>query len=487
MPSTSNPKYQTGCLLLIIAPLGLGGLLALMAAVGVAMTPPVKWLDVAGLSVFGATLPMAGWAIFMAQSRSKQAMHQQDRRREFYPKSPWMWREDWSQGRVQSATRSSMVSMWAFALVWNLICSFVLVFVPVGNAPTAGVVALMLFAVAGLYLLLLAVRLTLRWEKYGKTWFDLGTLPGVVGKELRGTIHVKFPQLPREGVQIKLSCVNRTVSGSGRDRSTSEKILWREECVLPPEKIQGGPAGSAIPVAFKIPSDALESNTENPDNSVIWCLQADAKTPGVDYQDIFEVPVFCTAASTAGTVRQEPGEVSASTPAAAPLEKPPDDGIVVRQSPSGGMEYEFSAARNVGMAFGTSIFLVIFSMVVWFIIHLKTPLIFPIVFGAFDVILLFKVLTLWMGTSKMAMGTDRVKLQRGLLGVGPTREVEFSQIAGILMPIGMQSGERSGTPYYEIRLRLNDGKEVMVAEGIRSKPEAEWLVARLKTEIGLKP
>jgi hypothetical protein len=487
MLATSNQKYQTGCLLLIVVPLCIGGLLALVAAAGIAMTPPVNWLKVAGLMVFGVTLPAAGWAIFLAHRKGKEITAKQDRMRQLYPQSPWMWREDWSQGRVQSTTRNSMVATWVFALIWNLFCSFMLVFVPRDTAPTAAIVVVMLFPAAGVYLLVLAVRLTMRWEKYGATWFELGTLPGVIGKELRGSIHVKFPQPPEESVQLKLSCVNRIVTNSGKDRSTSEKILWRDEYDLPSGKIHGGPIGSAIPVTFKIPVDAVDTNTENPSNSIIWCLQADAKTPGVDYQDIFEVPVFHTTEDTAATTDQESSSGFSIMPTVVSAEKPLDTGIVVRQSMSDGTEYDFSAARNVGMAFGTTIFFVIFSVVVWFIIHVKAPIIFLIVFGGFDLILLMMVLSLWLGTSKLVIASDRVKLQKGLLGVGPTREVEFSQIADVIMPIGMQSGERAGTPYYDIRLKLTDGKEVKVAGGIRSKPEAEWLVARLKTEIGLSP
>jgi hypothetical protein len=486
MPPSSAQKNQIGCLLLIIVPLGIGGMLSLMAAAGEVMSPPVKWANVAGLVIFGVTLPLAGWALFTVNRKGNQARVQHARMRQLYPQSPWMWREDWSQGRVQSATRTAMVSAWAFALVWNLFCAFILIFIPRSNASTAAVVVVMLFPVAGVYLLILAMRLTIRWEKFGKTWFDLGTFPGVIGKELRGTIHVKLPQPPQGAVTLKLSCINRIVSGSGKHQSTEEKILWREEYALPWEEVQAGPIGSGIPVAFKIPMDALDTNTENSKNSIIWCLQADAKTPGVDYEDVFEVPVFRTAESASAVAEEEPAAAFSATLGTVPPEKPHDPGIVVRQSLSDGTEYDFSAARNIGMAFGTTVFLLIWTGVVWLIIQAKPPIIFLIAFGGFDVVLLIIVLSLWMGTSKLVIGSDRVKLKKGLLGVGPTREVEFSRIAGVTMPIGMQSGDRSGTPYYDIKLTLNDGKELKVAGGVRSKLEAEWLVARLKIEIGLK-
>ena len=450
------------------------------------MSPPVNWLNVLGMTAFGLTFTLAGGALLLAQLNAKKQEAGLARKRQLYPQSPWMWREDWSQGRVQSTTRTSMISMWVFALIWNLVSSPILIFVPHSNATTGAMAVAMLFPLVGLILLYQAVRLTIRWEKFGKTWFDLSTLPGVIGKELRGAIHVNFADVPEGGVQLKLSCVNRTVSGSGKKKSTSEKILWREEYTATGGQIHGGPLGSVVPVAFKIPVDAIHTDTENPRNSVIWCLQADAQMPGVDYTDLFEVPVFRTKDSPTEAPEHATAGPFASMVDEIPREKPLDTGIIVRPGESGGMEYDFSAARNIGAAFGTTIFFLIWTAVVWFIIYMKAPIFFVIVFGLFDLLFLVIVLLQWLGTSKVTIGNGEVRVQTGLLGIGPTRRVPFSEIAGISMPIGMQSGSRSGTPYYDIKLKLKNGRDVGLASAIRNKLEAEWLIARMKTEIDLK-
>ncbi|MGD0694701.1 MAG: hypothetical protein ABSB82_07580 [Terriglobia bacterium] len=103
-----------------------------------------------------------------------------------------------------------------------------------------------------------------------------------------------------------------------------------------------------------------------------------------------------------------------------------------------------------------------------------------------DVILCIIVVFLWIGTSKVVIGSGRVRVHSGLLGIGPRREIPFSEIGSITMPVGMQSGGRSGTPYYDIKLKLTDGQEVTLASSIRNKLEAEWLIASIKSEIGLK-
>lgn len=101
-------------------------------------------------------------------------------------------------------------------------------------------------------------------------------------------------------------------------------------------------------------------------------------------------------------------------------------------------------------------------------------------------ILFIIVVFMWLGTSKAVIGSGRVRVHSGLLGIGPRREIPFSKIGSITISVGMQSGGRSGTPYYDIKLKLTDGQEVTLASSIRNKLEAEWLIARMKSEIGLE-
>jgi hypothetical protein len=104
----------------------------------------------------------------------------------------------------------------------------------------------------------------------------------------------------------------------------------------------------------------------------------------------------------------------------------------------------------------------------------------------FDVFLFISILKLWLGSSKVVIGSGNVMIHSGILGIGPTRTVQFSQIAAFTMPVGMQSGGRSGAPFYDIKIRLNDGKEVKLASGIGNKLEAQWLISRMKSETGFK-
>lgn len=478
-----SSKTQTGCLVLICAPFCIAGVVALGMALRTALSPSVNWLNEFGLVAFGLTFAGAGSGFLYAQLKARKKQENLDRLRSLYPQAPWMWREDWSKGHVQSTTRSSMIQAWAMAVVWNLVSSPMVFLVPRWWEAGGGAVLIAIFPVVGVGLLVWAVRETLRWEEFGETWFDLSTLPGAIGGELRGAIHVRFPRIPERGVTLKLSCVNRTVSGSGKSRTVNEKILWRDEQGVPAERLERALTGSRIPVDFKIPTDAVESNSDNPNDSVLWLLEGEAAVPGVDYKDLFEVPVFRTK-DTAALGQAE--AVPFSPDVEAPVQRPADTRIVVRPSESGGTEFDFSAARNPGPALGTTVFFLLWTGIVGFLLRVKAPIFFPIVFGLFDLLLLVMVVNLWLYTSKVVIGSGRVGVHGGILGLGTTREISFSDIAEFKIPIGMQTGGRTGTPYYDIRLALHNGREVTLASSIRSKLEAQWLIAQMKTLVGLK-
>lgn len=458
--------------------LGLG-----IAVWGVAASPMGKdsWMLVAFGLVFGGfgCLPL----YFVSRAKKQQAKREQ--LRAIYPDEPWMRREDWAQGRAKSNTRTGMAFAWVFAIFWNAVSSPLLYFFPdmVKQGGRPAYLAL-LFPLVGFGLLVWAIRSTMRWRTFGKTWFEMATVPGALGRTLEGKIWTRFARPPEQGVELKLTCFHRYVTGSGKNRSVSEKILWREEQTVPYGAVLSTPAASAVPVRFRLPSDAPETNTEVSDDSIHWVLAAEASVPGVDYSDEFEVPVFRTQASaSADEFPAEPAVVATAPVSLRELEK---SGIRVRPSATGGTEFYFSAARNLGAAAATTVFFGIWSVVVWFIHQSDAPSIFTVVFGFFEVLLFVAVIQLWFGTATVRVGSGMLRTRQGVLGIGSTRRFPLGEIAGLKMKIGMQSGGRSGTPYYDIQMVLEGGKERTLGGNIRDKRQAEWLVAQMCSAAGLK-
>ena len=141
----------------------------------------------------------------------------------------------------------------------------------------------------------------------------------------------------------------------------------------------------------------------------------------------------------------------------------------------------FPAARNPGAAAGVSVFFAIWAGAIWFMLHVGAPLLFPIVFGLFQLILLYMLLELWLGVTKVTVDAGAITVASGYLVPFRERRYSASEIAEVTTKIGMQAG---GRPYYDLTLVRTNGKRVTAAGSIRDKREAEWLVGVVKEGLG---
>ncbi len=436
-------------------------------------TGPVLLMIISGLVFAFVGAGLLGAAAYGVRKTQREAKLQAEN-----PAAPWLWRDDWSQGRCCSRTRSNLIQAWTFATVWNLVSAPVLFFVPgtLHRQPIAAIA--FVFPLVGVGLFIWAVRETLAWVEFGKTWFEMTATPAVIGRELRGNIHARFPRIPDHGIRLKLSCINKLVTGSGKSQTVNEKILWREETGVSSDQLYPGPMGVIIPVAFRIPWNAMQTDGRNPSNSILWLLEADADVPGVDYKDLFEVPVFRTKDTPEKPETEEFENQSPNTP-------PARMQIVITPTAEG-TEFYFPAGRNPKFALGLTTFVVLWTSFIALMVHLHAPFIFPAVFGAFDLILGYGAAQLWIGTSRVVIAGGRVRVQVGFLGGGKWQEFPISQVLDIQAVIAAQQGGGTGTPYYDIRLLQTEHKNLTIGQTIRDKEEAEWVVSQMLKALGGK-
>jgi hypothetical protein len=135
------------------------------------------------------------------------------------------------------------------------------------------------------------------------------------------------------------------------------------------------------------------------------------------------------------------------------------------------------------VAWGLTCFAALWGGVVWALIHLRAPLLFPIVFGAFGLLLLVGLLELWLRVSRVAAGNGSLTVASGYLAAGDGRTLPASAIDDVTTRITMQAGAR---PYYDIVVTTKDGKKITAGRAVRDKREAEWLAARIKQALGVK-
>ena len=471
---------MTAFLILFLLPFAGTGIVTAVLAIRAALTGD---LGQAGLlAIFSLVFGGVGIGGIFGALAVRRRLAEIDRLKTRHPDSPWLWRKDWAAGRIEDAGHAMMWVAWGFAGLWNLIS------LPTGvmgvrealeKDNTLALLAL-LFPAVGFGLLAWAARATARYRRYGVSVFEMETTPASLGHGLTGMVRTNSALAVPEGFRVVLSCLRLVTTGSGDDSSTTESILWQEERTVA-ARTSRGPDGmtTTVPIAFALPGDGQPCDDSNSRDRVVWRLEVSASVPDVDYGSTFEVPVFRTARSAEPITSDEQSRLR--DPAArVEYRQPPESKIRVSTSRRG-TEIAFPAARNPGAAAGVSVFFAIWSVAIWFMIHMGAPVLFPIVFGLFQLILLYMVLELWLGVARVTVDSSAVTVASGYVAPFRERRYAAAEIAEVTTKIGMQAG---GRPYYDLTFVRSDGKRVTAATSIRDKREAEWLAGVVKEGLG---
>jgi hypothetical protein len=460
-----------GCVVLFLLPFATVGVVTAVLSVRAALIH--DWAHAGFFAIFALTFGGVGFGGMAAALVGKRRLAAIEALRAAHADAPWLWRPDWAAGRADDATRQTVWFAWGFTTLWNLISfpsAFLALRAAVREGNHAALIAL-LFPIVGIGLLTWAIRSTLRYRRYGASRLDLTTSPGVIGHSLTGTVRLSEPLRPEGGFRVTLTCLRRYQTGSGDDRSTSETIYWQEE-----RRIPG--VGATIPIAFAIPADSRPDDDRNPADRVVWRLQVDADVPGVDYSSTFEVPVFRTAESD--QPRSAAEETADRDPLAPAVYRQPATSRIEVSSNRRGTEILYPAARNPGVATGLTVFLLIWCAAIGAGIHFGAPIIFPIVFSLFGILILLLTLDAWLKVTRVTVEPGSITVASGYFTTGAGKTIDSREIADVTPTSTMQGG---GTAYYDVTIVRKDGKKVSAGSGIRDKREAEWLAATLKGSL----
>lgn len=472
----SPGKLGLGCGFLFLTPFFVAGCAALvMGSNGMQRGEKNAHIGIIVGSIFLLVSTLMAVGLLYGVKRAKVA----DQKRRVQPDKPWLWREDWAQGIVRSEGKATVWFVCGFAFIWNAI-SWGILFAAWGEitgGKEKGVYFVFLFPFVGLFLLWWAVYSFLQHLKFGTSTFRMLANPGVLGGTLRGAVEIPLQVSPPEGFKVRLLCVHQYSTGSGKNRSTHEDTQWEDEKVITKDILSHDRTRTGVPVFFNIPYN-LPRSCESP--RYIWKLQISADIPGIDYQAEFHVPVFKTEASDP---ESKPLDDPTATyqPDGGEYQWPADDPIELRDSGER-VEIYFPPARNKGVIFFLFVFLLIWNGAIWFMIQEKAPILFPIVFGFFDLLLLiFFFASLFFSSRIIASPMGLHIYRRFIVPIGAT-EVTPDQVSRIKVDSDMQSGDKR---YYGITAVLSTG-ESHLASNIRDKRQAEWLADRVADCLGIK-
>jgi hypothetical protein len=412
---------------------------------------------------------------------------------EAHPSSPWLWRADWANRRAESQNKKTEVTAWVACIFCNLVMIPVAVtLIPqLARRNDPRIFLIVGFCLIGVILFVVALRSTLRHRRFGNTYFELDSLPFSPGGRLTGRIHLQFDTNASDGVNLRLSCIRKTATGSGEDRSTVQTVLWQTEQSVAFGAIGADPFGRTIPVDFGIPPDAYVTDKDNPSDQVIWLLHAQAVIPGISYTDDFELPVFRTSSasepspaySSSGNFASSGGSFNESD--AAPVPTPANPKVII-SSQDGCTEFYFPAFRSPSRAIFLLAFTAIWSGAAYFLIFSKAPRIFPFVFGVADLLLIYALFKVSFGTVRIRVGNGEITSSKRILGIGTTQRFSVSDVDAIVAVTSGQQGGTQGQMTYAVRLRTKNGRRVALADEIVSRQEARWVVSQIEALAGLK-
>jgi hypothetical protein len=481
---TNQANVAGGCLALFALPFIAGGGFFAIVSYRSLNDPKFHnpWVGVlvgSGLFLLGCVIVAAGIG-GMKKTRQLKAIQEAN------PGQPWLWRKDWAQGRALGRTGGSAISTWVFALLWTGGSALPVYFFFQNPTPSRNPWAplfVALFPLIGICLLTWASLQTLRLARFGKTCIQLQTLPGVLGKSLKGTIDVRLPYPLPHGINLALTCVNRVTSGTGNSRSTFEYIRWQGKKNLGAEQIMAGPVGSTIPLDFDIPRNLQSSDHSNPSNEILWLVRAEADVPGVNFDETYEVPVFQTADSPTVESWETKEEVAERAhPPAAPIRPT----VVVSPAPEGGTQFYYPAGRSVSAAFGVTLFALLFGGAEAVILRLHAPIFFAVIFGFFDLLLIIIGLNLWFGTARIVANASELTLHTNTLGWRGNKRWDASDVLSLYPKITMQSGGSRGVAYYTVMLTDRRRSSFQLGKAIPDHNEAQWICDQIEQIVGLK-
>lgn len=209
---------------------------------------------------------------------------------------PWLYDDDWENGKIHSKAKGVFYILLVFALFWNAI-SFPATYFAIIDIYNSWqidridpVLFILIFPIVGLGLLYFAFSAYRQWSAFGTLSLMLDPYPGSIGGEVAG--YVDIPVIWRSGYKIKvvLNNVHYTISRSAPERNRRQNIIWSKHCA-----VEYQPCAAGIRILFKCPIDGgQESEKESGNSYYRWevNIQAEHDHSKLKLDREFDIPVY---------------------------------------------------------------------------------------------------------------------------------------------------------------------------------------------------
>lgn len=404
---------------------------------------------------------------------------------------PWMQYPEWTGPAIASNLRAER---WVFTgmglvfLVIGVAVSALALPDALNGRPIVWVV--LLFPLAGLAMCWQAIK---RWRlhhRFGSAALLLSPHPAPLGGQVAMQLELPMQMGPQARVVMALSCLERSTSGSGDDRSTREHLQWEDEGVA---RLMPTAGGTRVHWQTALPGHLPPSSPPGEDGTV-WRVSGNSRGLDGEFSATYDIPVFATGASTSfGAAEDLFGTASAHRAEDEALLRERIgavchmdidlQGRLVLDQPYARMrraQLPWLVMGAAGVASGAYL---------WNVRALGGLM--GILFGAIG--LLAIVLSLWFLLNRRTTTMDRsqgMSIVRRLLGlpVGRRRwDAQAMTGLSVHRSYRMQVNGQRPESIWQVRAHLRDGKPVVLADSISGEEAARLLMADIARYTGWPP
>ena len=403
-----------------------------------------------------------------------------------YADSPWLLDEAWQTATIRSSSKASMIGVWLFAAVWNLVSAplpFVLYEEVLDKQNYIALVGL-LFPLVGIGMLTWAIRRTLEWRRFGPTPVTLDPFPGSIGGHVGGTIELNEPFDASTDFQLTLTSLKSYISGSGKNRSRNERAKWQDMIVAHAESTG---SGTRLTFRFDVPAGLRESDAlREEDTYYLWRLDLTGELDGTDLNRSFDIPVYATATQSRqlSQLAVERGREKQTARADQAVRN-----LIRFVTGMGGQSMVYPMLRNfwshlVGFVVGGA-----FAAIGVYLAIEEGRRLFGSVFGGIGSLVALATIYGMFNSLEVARDANGFTTVRRWLGIPVRRQQmgrhEFHQFEKDSR--FQQQGGGKHVMHYSVYAVDRSGRRIVVGEGFRGDSQAEAAMRLIGQELGLRP
>lgn len=398
--------------------------------------------------------------------------------------------DKWESNRIECSNQGQMWLSIFFAFIWNVISMPIVFFVPGEFMETGEYMILLafIFPIVGIGLIIWAVRSIMRWRRYGRSAFNMDPFPAHPGGIVRGVLELHKPlEQGAESMQVTLSCINRRTTGSGKNRSTREYVLWQDQ-----QSVSLRPGQQRVEFGFRLEDDAKLTDNSNSRDNLLWRLDCGAQIPGVDFIATFELPVVDGQPDE--QTRREAEKMTRHREKQALASDAWKQTGVQTAIDGGYPQYLFPAGRNKTMVAILALFAVVFGGVGFGCMFAGGLWLFGGIFAAVGLLTAWGTLYYLLYSCEFTVRPDGLEVTSGML-IKKTRRYPAFSIQSIELGSGAQVNSKR---YWDVVMKTapststgysgykkQQGQTVKLATDIADRRAAESLIARIHKQLGL--